>query len=131
MQNNNYSILMSLYYKENPQHLREALDSIFSQTVLSDDVVLLEDGIVGELLETVVVEYEQRYPQLHVKRYKQNRGLGYALNDGIKECRHEFVARMDTDDVAKPYRMERQLAVMSEHPEYGMVSSWIDEFVDA
>ena len=83
MQNNNYSVLMSLYYKENPQHLREALDSIFSQTVLSDDVVLLEDGIVGELLETVVVEYEQRYPQLHVKRCKQNRGLGYALNDGI------------------------------------------------
>lgn len=130
MQNNNYSVLMSLYYKENPQHLREALDSIFSQTVLSDDVVLVEDGIVGELLEIVVVEYEQRYPQLHVKRYKQNRGLGYALNDGIKECRHELVARMDTDDVAKPYRMERQLAVMSEHPEYGMVSSWIDEFVD-
>ena len=92
---------MSLYYKENPQHLREALDSIFSQTVLSDDVVLLEDGIVGELLETVVVEYEQRYPQLHVKRYKQNRGLGYALNAGIKERRHGLEARMDTEDGAQ------------------------------
>ena len=130
MQNNSYSVLMSLYYKENPQHLREALDSIFSQTVPSDDVVLVEDGIVGNALDSVVCEYERLYPQLHVIRYEQNRGLGYALNDGIKECRHEIVARMDTDDVAEPYRMERQLTVLTEHPEYGMVSSWVAEFVD-
>ena len=124
-----YSVLMSLYNKEIPEHLVEALDSIFAQTVVSDDVVLVEDGKLGDELEDVVCQYEKRYHQLHVIRYENNRGLGYALNDGIKECRHELVARMDTDDVAKPFRMERQLEVMSRHSEYGMVSSWIDEFV--
>ena len=125
----NYSVLASLYYKENPVYLRQALDSIFNQTVVSDDVVLVEDGSVGEELESIVKEFEALYPQMRVVRFENNRGLGYALNDGIRICKNEFVARMDTDDVAKPYRMERQLKVMQEHPEYGMVSSWIDEFV--
>lgn len=124
-----YSVLMSLYHKEKPEYLRQALDSIFAQTVLSNDVVLVEDGNVGDELEAVVSEYESRYPQLHVVRYEKNRGLGYALNDGIKICKNEIVARMDTDDVAKPERMELELDVMQRHPEYGMISSWIDEFI--
>lgn len=127
--NKNYSVLMSLYYKEKPEYLKQALDSIFSQTIPSDDVVLVEDGAVGEELESVVLEYESTYPQLRVVRYKENRGLGHALNDGIRLCRNEIVARMDTDDVAMPNRMEEELKVMEEHPGYGMVSSWIDEFI--
>lgn len=128
-QKEKYSVLMSLYYKEKPAYLRQALDSIFCQTVVPDDVVLVEDGTVGQELETVVCEYENKYPQLNVVRFDKNRGLGYALNDGIKECRNEIVARMDTDDVAMPTRMEEELHVMREHPEYGMISSWIDEFI--
>lgn len=125
----NYSILISLYYKENPKHLKEALDSIFTQTVRSNDVVLVEDGKLGDDLERVVKDYEEKHPELHVVRFDENRGLGYALNDGILQCKNEIVARMDTDDIAKPNRMEKQLKVMAEHPEYVMVSSWIDEFV--
>ena len=45
---NNYSVLISLYFKESPLHLREALDSIFSQTCRSNDVVLVEDGTLGD-----------------------------------------------------------------------------------
>ena len=124
-----YSVLLSLYYKEKPEHLREALDSIFCQTLVSDDVVLVEDGGVGNALECVVREYEGRYPQLHVVRFGKNRGLGAALNDGLKYCRHELVARMDTDDIAKPQRMEKEVKFMSEHPDTAVVGSWIDEFL--
>lgn len=124
-----YSVLLSLYYKEKPEYLRESLDSVFNQTLASDDVVLVEDGEVGDALECVVREYEEMYPQLHVIRFENNRGLGYALNDGLKFCKHELVARMDTDDIAKPYRMERQVIVLLEHPEIGLVGSWIDEFI--
>lgn len=128
--NTQYSVLLSLYYKERPEYLRESLDSLFHQTVPSDDIVLVEDGRVGEALERVVREYEDRYPQLHVVRYERNRGLGHALNDGLKHCRHELVARMDTDDIAKPRRMEVQVNFMHEHQEIGMVGSWIDEFTE-
>lgn len=124
-----YSVLLSLYYKEKPEYLRKSLDSVFRQTLLSDDVVLVEDGKVGDALECVVREYEGRYPQLHVVRFAKNRGLGFALNDGLKHCKHELVARMDTDDIAKPYRMEKQVEFMREHPDVGLVGSWIDEFI--
>jgi len=125
-----YSVLLSLYYKEKPEYLRESLDSVFGQTVVSDDVVLVEDGKVGDALECVVREYEGRYPQLHVVRFEENRGLGHALNDGLRHCKHGLVARMDTDDIAKPHRMERQLEFMQGHPEISVVGAWIEEFID-
>ena len=53
-----YSVLLSLYYKEKPEYLRVSLDSIFNQTLVSDDVVLVEDGRLGDALENVVKEYE-------------------------------------------------------------------------
>lgn len=124
-----YSVLLSLYYKEKPEYLRNSLDSVFNQTLVSNDVVLVEDGRLGDALESVVKEYEERYPQLHVVRFEKNRGLGFALNDGLTYCKHELVARMDTDDIAKPHRMEKQFAFMQAHPEIGMIGSWIDEFI--
>lgn len=125
-----YSVLLSLYYKEKPEYLRESLDSVFSQSYVSDDVVLVEDGKVGDALESVVKEYEERYPQLHVIRFDKNRGLGYALNDGLKECRHDIVARMDTDDICKLERMEKQVRFLEEHREIAVVGAWIDEFLE-
>lgn len=123
-----YSVLMSLYFNEKPRYLREALESVFSQSYVSDDVVLVEDGEVGENLECVVREFEERFPQLHVVRFEKNRGLGYALNDGLKTCRHNIVARMDTDDVSKHERMAKQVSFLREHPEVDVVGAWLDEF---
>lgn len=70
-----YSVLLSLYYKEKPEYLRVSLDSIFNQTLVSDDVVLVEDGRLGDALESVVKEYEVRYPQLHVVRFERTEDL--------------------------------------------------------
>lgn len=126
-----FSVLLSLYHKENPQYLRGALDSIFAQTIRANEVVLLEDGTLPEKLESVVLEYEQRYEELKVVRFAENRGLGYALNDGLQHCSNELIARADTDDICKPERFEKQLKVFEEHPEYDLVSSWVDEFVDS
>lgn len=125
-----FSVLLSLYKKEDPEYLKEALDSIFAQTVKSDDVVLIEDGRLPEDLETVVCKYESRYPVLHVVRFEKNRGLGVALNEGLKYCKHDIIARGDTDDINHPDRFERELKILLEHPEYDLISAWIDEFVD-
>ena len=50
------------------------------------------------------------------------------LNEGLKHCSHDIVARMDTDDIAKPERFEKQLAVFKKHPDIDVVGAWIDEF---
>lgn len=123
-----FSVLMSVYHKECPENLKSSLDSVFSQTVRADEVVLVEDGALTDELEAVVRDYEKRYQGLKVVRFAENRGLGFALNDGLKACSYELVARMDADDICKPQRFEKELKVFEAHPDYGMVGSWIDEF---
>ena len=121
-----YSVLMSLYKKEHPEYLRLALDSMLNQTVKPDEIVLVEDGPLTDELYAVVEEYK---PYLHIVINMNNLGLGLALNEGLKACRNELVARMDTDDISKPDRCEKQLKRFEEKPELAIVGSHIDEFV--
>lgn len=112
-----YSVLMSVYRKEDPSHLLEALDSMVSQTVPPEEIVLVEDGRLTGPLYVAVDEFQSGHPGLlTVVSYGENRGLGHALASGLPECRNEIVARMDSDDYAFPDRMEKQLgALLGEH----------------
>lgn len=123
---NKYSVLMSLYKKEHPEYLRLALESMINQTVKPDEIVLVEDGPLTDELYKIVEEYKQ---YLSVVKIKKNLGLGLALNEGLKKCRNELVARMDTDDISKPDRCEKQLKRFEEKPELAIVGSHIDEFI--
>lgn len=125
-----YSVLMSLYKKEHPEYLRLALDSMMNQTVIPDEIVLVEDGPLTDELYCVVREYKEKYPNLlHIVINERNLGLGLALNEGLKACQNELVARMDTDDISKPDRCEKQMKRFEEKPELAIVGSHIDEFV--
>ena len=117
MNNNDvkFSVLMSVYFKESPSYLEEALSSVFTQTVMPDEVVLVEDGPLTSELDEVINKYEQEYPKiLKVIKFESNRGLGQALHDGLLECSNEIVFRMDTDDIAHKDRFEKQLKVFKE-----------------
>lgn len=123
-----FSVLLSIYYKERPNYLRQSLDSLFSQTQLPTEIVLVKDGPLTKTLDIIIEEYSKRYLQLKIVSLSVNQGLGKALNEGLKHCSYDLVARMDTDDIAKPNRFEKQLEVLNNHPEIDIVSSWIDEF---
>lgn len=124
-----YSVLMSLYKKEKPDYLRLALDSMLGQTVAPDEIVIVEDGPLTDALYQVLDEYEQK-SAITIRRVRnaRNKGLGLALNDGLQVCRNELVARMDTDDISKPDRCEKQLKVFDNRPELAIVGAWVDEF---
>ena len=126
---NSYSVLMSVYYKEKPGFLNQAIESIQSQTLSTDDFVLVCDGPLNEELDAVIAEKQQGMgTSLHVIRLAKNGGLGNALNEGIKHCKNELVARMDSDDIAYPDRCEKQMAVFSAHPEVSICSGIVEEF---
>jgi len=119
---------MSLYAKERPLFLRQSLDSVFNQTLKADEVVLVEDGPLTSELYSVVEEYSSKYPQLKIVPLPVNGGLGQALNEGLKHCSYEIVARMDTDDIAKPNRFEKQLKLLAENSDIDICGSWLQEF---
>ena len=106
----NYSVLMSVYHKERPEFLRLSVESMFAQTVPTDDFVLMCDGPLPEALASVIADLQNAYDAvLNVVRCEVNRGLSYALNDGLTFCKNDLVARMDSDDIAPAYRCELQL----------------------
>lgn len=125
----NYSVLMSVYYKENPEFLKLAMDSIWNQTVSTDDFVLVCDGSLTEDLNQVIYKMQQNHREkLQVVRLPQNVGLGQALNEGIKHCKNELIARMDSDDISRPDRCEKQIRVFCTYPEVSVCSGIVEEF---
>ncbi|MBR1775009.1 MAG: glycosyltransferase [Bacteroidales bacterium] len=123
-----FSVLMSVYYKEQSGFLCQALNSVFNQTLRTDEVVLVKDGPLTKELDDAIEKYQEQYPELKVIKLAKNGGLGKALNEGLKHCSFDIVARMDTDDISKPDRFEKQIKFLEQHPEIDVVSSWIDEF---
>ena len=115
-------MLLSVYAKEHADYLRQSIESILSQTVLSDDIVIVCDGALTRKLDDVLDSFKDK---IRLIRLPENQGLGKALNAGLSECRHDLVARMDSDDIALPGRMEKQLKLFASDPDISLTSGTI------
>lgn len=125
-----YSVLMSIYIKENPDYFKKSLDSMLNQTIKPDEIILVEDGPLTSELYAVIEEYKKSNPDcIKTVVNETNLGLGLALRKGLEHCKNELVARMDTDDIAINTRCEKQLVFMSEHPDVDIVGGQIEEFI--
>ena len=127
----NFSVLIPVYYKENPSYLEMALKSIETQTLRANEIILVKDGPLTSELNTIISRHQNdtSLPYKIISLY-ENKGLGKALNEGLKYCSNEWVARMDSDDIALPNRFEKQFTYLKEHPEIDVLSSWICEFYE-
>ena len=120
---------MSVYYKEKPEYLRTAIESMLNQTVKPDDFVLVCDGPLTEELDKVVEEFSNKYTVLfNVIRLQTNQGLGNALNIGLKACRNDLIARMDSDDISMPDRCRKQLAAFENNTQISIIGGTVTEF---
>jgi len=111
----NFSVLLSIYFKENPIFFRQSLESIFNQTLQANEVVLVKDGPLTLELDTIVNEYQSNYPEIFkVITLPENKGLANALNIGIKNAKYPLIARMDSDDICFKDRFEKQVKALNE-----------------
>ena len=124
-----FSVLMSVYDMEQPEYLDACLQSLLAQNLKADEVVLVEDGSITPKLQSCVERYRSELNIISVT-LPYNQGLAKALNKGLTYCKHELVARMDTDDVALPDRFEKQVAFMQANHDIAASSGFIDEFND-
>lgn len=123
-----FSVLMSVYYKEKPDFLQQSLISIWeNQTLKPNEIVLVKDGPLNEGLDKVISDYIKIAP-IKVISLPENRGLGFALKEGLLNCSNELVIRMDSDDISVPERFEKQIAFMVNNPEISAASGIIQEF---
>ena len=126
-----YSVLMSVYEKEQPEFLVEAIDSILGQTKKTNNFVIVCDGPLNYKLDNVLNRYKNKYPDIFcILCLKKNMGLGIALNEGLKICKNELVARMDSDDISVSNRIELQMGCFNRDNDLSICGGYIAEFED-
>lgn len=130
MNNSNYSVLMSVYHKDNPDYIKESIDSILNQTIKTDDFVIVIDGPVSEAITSVLNNYKTSFPEvINIVPLSKNSGLGNALNEGLKHCKNDIVVRQDSDDISLTNRVELELNLLSS-AKAQIVSGTVLEFTE-
>ena len=121
---------MSLYAKENVNYFNQAFSSIwYEQTLKPDQIVLVKDGQLTPELDQAVIQWKSRLDdKLTIVSLTENLGLGCALNEGLRHCKYDIVARMDTDDVSLYNRFEKQIDYMQNHPDIAASSAALEEW---
>lgn len=121
---------MSVYKSENPAYMDRALRSVWDdQTLKPDEIVLVQDGPLGDELNEVIIRWKTRLgSKLVTLRNETNLGLTKSLNKGLQHAKGKFIARMDSDDVSCPKRFESQVNYLNIHPEIAIVGGSLQEF---
>lgn len=124
-----FSVLMSIYFKEKPAYFRLSLDSIVNQTLFPSEIVLIKDGPLTDELDLIIKEFDKKYPSVFkIIDLPVNKGLGNALSIGVLKCSNELIARMDTDDISVLSRFKKQVDFLTENPHIDLVGSNVEEF---
>lgn len=125
----NFSVLMSVYFKEKPEFLKESIESLIHQTLKPSEIVIVFDGKLTDQLYSLLDNYKKAFPNLFkYVQLEQNMGLGKALEIGVTECSYGLIARMDSDDICHPERFEKQVNFLKSNPDVKVLGSWIGEF---
>lgn len=117
-----FSVAMCVYHGDEAKYFKQALESIYQQTLLPDELILVVDGPITEELEKVIDFYKTK-PNFYIYRLDINRGHGIARNLSIEKCKNNFIAIVDADDVNEKSRFEKQINVYKKDPELAVVSS--------
>lgn len=119
------SVLMPVY-KTNPQHLREAVDSILAQTFKDFEFLILDDCPSDHAVEEIISTYSDS--RIHYLRNEKNMGISGARNKLLDLATGEYLAVMDHDDISLPKRFAREVAYLDKHPDVGVVSCRFEQF---
>ncbi len=112
-------------YKPNEEYLYQALKSVVEQTYRKLEILLMVDGD-NTVSDRVVNSLKDGRIKSIVN--SERGGLPYSLNRGIQLAKGEFICRMDSDDICRPERIQKQIAFLNTHIDYDMVVSYAQTF---
>lgn len=114
------SVLMPIYNGE--KFLRQAIDSILTQTFKDFEFLIIDDGSVDKTAHILKTYKDSR---MQIITHKTNKGLIFSLNQGIKIAKGKYIARMDADDISLPDRFIKQVKFMENNPKVAVCGTWI------
>ena len=116
------SVIMPVYNTKE-EYLREAIESILNQTYTDFEFIIINDGSTNNA-EEVILSYEDD----RIKYIKQeNQGISKSRNNAHKIAQGEYIAVFDSDDISMPDRFEKEIKILDENHNIGVVSSWVEK----
>ena len=125
-----FSVAMCVYAGDDADNFDAALNSVYEQSLIPDEVVLTVDGPVNEAINSVIDKYESLYG-LKVHRLKENMGHGNARRDSLAHCTYDLVAIADADDINRKDRFEKQISMFRANSNLAVVSSGCYHFSES
>ncbi|MGB8454201.1 MAG: glycosyltransferase family A protein [Anaerocolumna sp.] len=113
---NRVTVFMPVYNAE--KYLRQSIDSILNQTFQNFDFIIVEDASSDHSME-ILRSYNDK--RIKVYQNERNMGISYTRNKGLELCKTEYMALLDDDDIAMPYRIEHEVEYLDEHPEIDVI----------
>ncbi len=117
------SVIIPTY---NRAHLvKDAIDSVLSQTYRDFEIIVVDDGSTDNTKE-VLAPYRDKVKYI----YQENQGLSAARNTGIRGARGEYIGFLDSDDLWLPPKLEKQVQILKEYKDIAFVYTnfiFIDE----
>lgn len=128
-----FSVLMSVYKNDKYEYLKKAFNSIYTNSIIPNECVIIYDGEVSEDINNFL-ELEkkklQAYSEIKILKLPYNLGLGLALREGLKHCTNSLIARVDSDDINRRDRFEKQIAYFKKNEKLILLGGQIKEFSD-
>jgi glycosyltransferase involved in cell wall biosynthesis len=110
-ESNQLAVVIPTYNRS--RSLRRCLESVYSQTRIPDEIIVVDDGST----DGSTSDLEGQYPGIRVI-FQKNQGVSAARNTGIREANSEWIALLDSDDVWLESKCEKQLEALQENPNY-------------
>jgi glycosyltransferase involved in cell wall biosynthesis len=113
MEDSLISIILPVFNGE--KYLNESIESVLSQTYQNWELIIINDGSTDNT-EKLVLNYTDK--RIRYLLNETNRGIIFSMNKGLDEAKGEFIARLDADDIALPFRLEKQVEYLIENKDY-------------
>lgn len=125
-----FSVLIPIYNGESEKNFKECLESIINQTLKPDEILIVKDGIFSEKLEKLICDFqsENNFIEINTYQLEKNEGVGIASSIGTTLCKYNYIARIDSDDIAIPDRFEKQIKYLEQHQDIDILGGFIDEY---
>lgn len=113
------SVLLPVYNRPNVVH---TINSILSQTFEDFELLIVDNASTDNTVEEIRKIYDSR---IRLVINDINRGQTYSLNRGLELAKGKYIARIDSDDIALPTRLEKQVKFLEANTDFGLCGCWV------
>jgi len=113
------SVMMAVYNSE--KYLREAIEGILNQTYTNFEFLIINDGSTDKSKD-IILSYSD--PRIIFMENDVNSGIVKSRNTCLENSKGKYIAILDSDDIALPIRLEKQVEFMEANPAYGMCGTY-------